>query len=222
MEEFNWSAGLSSAGTILSTGADMYLSIQQGEIKALQHEMKVNQIRTGQIMAGYDKDTMIASMEAIFAQESADMAKQYAGVGEDQMMSAILQNRTMDSLASTQAVDENAYQSDQMMSLLNKNSQQHSAEADYNRKIAVGNADMNSLTTAAGIERSQGNINAANAGLKGLTTLTKNNAFDEEYYLQDASDDGSSPKVKKAMSYGDSKKAEFLKYGGYSDPFKGK
>lgn len=223
-DEFNYSAGLSSAGTILSTGANIYLSIQRGEIKAIENEMKANERKHQSSMADYDRLNKLAELDVQYAEQAEAMAKDFAGAGESQMMSAMMQGRSMDSLASTQSGDEQQYLMDKQKSLLNKTQQEDMIGSEYSQKAAMAQMDVNALKSASKMARTEGNINAVQAGLQGLTTLAKNNAFDPDYYAKKAGtkdEIGAEGDTKQVLkSYGQKKKDEFIEQGGYSDPFK--
>lgn len=182
--EFNYSAGISSAGTILATGANIYLAIQQGEIKAIENEMKANERKAQQDMAALDKKSKMDQLSMQYEEQAANMAQDFAGARESQIMSAMMQGRSMDSLSSVQEGDERQYMEDQQKAMLNKQYTEGQIEADYKLQYATSMRDIESLKNAAKTSRIQGEIGAATAGLSGLTTLAKNNAFDEDYYYR--------------------------------------
>ena len=182
MAEFNWSAGLSTAGTVMETGANIYLALQQGEINAIKTEMKIREKQFGQDMLGLDRRSKIDDINLKHQEEIADLSKGYEQYGEEQMMQAMVQGRTMDSLASVQFTDQQQYIGDQATSGLNKQGAISATNTEYKLDTAMNNLDISELKASADLQKSESIVNASKAGLEGLTTLAKNNAFDSDYY----------------------------------------
>ena len=195
--EFNWSAGLSTAGTILSTGVNIYTSIQKGEIKAIEANMKAEQAKFSGQMADIDARVKIDQMNAQYADQAAEMAKAYEGASEDQMIQAMLQGRTMDSISSVQATDEQQYNMDKSKSLLNQQGQKQAIEGELGMNKTMTKAEMADYRASGQTAKKAGYLDAASAGLKGLTKLEQINAFDPKSYERKATDEQSSEKIMK-------------------------
>jgi len=182
MSTINWNQTLATTGTVMETGANIYASIQRGEMKAIHNEMEANNIRFGQEMAKLDKKSQLDEISLQYEEQGAAMAENFANATESQMMEVMMQGRTMDSLSSVQASDERNYIDDQAKNLLSKEYQEGVTEADYNIQKAMGDIDINNLKASSDIAKMTGKSEAAREISSGLTTLTKNNAFDPTSY----------------------------------------
>jgi hypothetical protein len=198
MAEFNYMAGLSTAGTILSTGANIYTSIQQGEIKAIQYEAEAKRKKFQSEMAALDKQSKMEQLNIQFEEQAVGMVEEFAAAGESQLMSAMLQGRDISSLESVATADEEKYIRDQMKAKLGKEYTEGQIESDYRLQKTMTDLDIKALGSAADIARKGGKIGALGAATSGLQTLARTNAFDPEAYWEDEKVDDDA--IKKATS----------------------
>ncbi len=198
---FNWSGGLSTAGTVLSTGANMYLSIQKGKLEATKLKMKADEIKNQSFLANLDRTAKMEQLELQYEQQLTDMSDQLNQAGESQMLQAMMQNRSMDSLSSVQQADQDQYAQDQAMAKLNMESGKASVEGQYNIEQANRYMDIGSLESGSKIAEQTGKIGASTAALAGVNDLFRQGAFTAETYSNNPSDKGNTNSLLSGKNY---------------------
>jgi hypothetical protein len=190
-EQFNYTGGFSTVGTIISTGANIYASMQKGKIKAIQNQMKAKELEHQSQMAAIDKQSKLDQLDVQYEQQIAAMTEQLSEAGESQVMQAMMQGRSMDSLASTQQADIDKFQSDKAMQALQKDYQEGKINADFDLQQSMTQADIGALNRGAEIAKETGKINAMTAATTGLQNLAKQGAFNSGTYWDKTDEAGS-------------------------------
>jgi len=180
--EINWNPVLSTAGTAISTAANIYTSINNGKIKAIEMQMQAEQRASQAKIAGYETIAKLSNLDTQYQTQLADISENYANATQNQQLTAMMQGRTLDSLSSTASTDERAMQEDKQLSLLNKQSAEASLKTQRDIEKIQSEADVSNLNSAGNLAKLQGYTDASTATLSGVTTLAKNNAFDPKYY----------------------------------------
>lgn len=184
-----YAGSISMVGTVVSTAANIWSSINNGKIKAIQMETQAlnaeQQIRNSQSANKLDNMDSIDKLSTLDTQYQAQLAQlsdNYAQVTESQVMANSGQGRTLDSLDRIQNADKLDLNKDKQLSLLNKQSAEASIKGERDVKRIQRYGSEAQMTANAGIAREDGNIarykaniDASNSLLKGITTLAQNN-----------------------------------------------
>ena len=177
-----YAAGLAGSSMILSTGANIWMAMQQGEINAIYAEMRKSQLKFQKRMSKIDKDIKLQNLEVQYEQEATNRAQALADSMQGVAMAGTMQGRTADSYASIQAADDRKYLEDMKSLELNQDYQKAMIEGDFGVQQAMYDADISMAGMQSDAARRAGNIAAVGALTGGITQMYSMGMFDSGFY----------------------------------------
>lgn len=197
--ETNWSGTIGTAGTAISTAADIYTSINNGKIKAIQMEIEAtNKEAEAKTMDSQSRinnmDTMskLSALDTQYTAQLAAIDANHSAVTEQGQMAVASQGRTLDSLDRVQENDAQNLEKDKALSLLNKQGAEAGIKGQRDVQKIQSQSGAETLRSGAEISRlngdiykAQGGVDASTSLLKGISTLAKNDAFNKKTYRKE-------------------------------------
>lgn len=181
-ESINWNASLSTAGTVMSTAANIFNAINNGKIKAIQMEAEANHRASQNRIDNMETNTKLQELDTQYQEQLTAISEKYSQSTENQQVSGMMQGRTLDSLSSIESTDDRAVLEDKELSLLNKQSTESALKTDRDIRSIQSKVEESDYHSAGKLAKTKSYADVGSTLVDGTKTLLKNNAFDPKYY----------------------------------------